>query len=383
MRTLRIDFTAGTPLPEGNFAGRTGEHNATELIITPPEEMTQCEGITKYVVAFMTEGKLIRTDFYPKTESFTVPLFSQLTRDHCLGLQIEGYDDDGNLLVKSPVVDNIRLEPSANGEGNIETDTENGSLVADVILNTQSRHDHGNKNLLDSISSETFDEISKNSQQRHEHANRHNLDALSDDHFVIMYLNQKARHEHSNADNLEKVSEDEDGSLIYNGNRYTTHEHSNADYLEKVSEDEDGSLIYNGNRYVKEKKTKTIELSIAEEQVGVLIENMMLFFYINLDYYTYSNTESPIKLGDKIVKVEFKTDIPEYPEWVDVTKLFPYDMYSPCNTYMDEPFVYDYEGSLYFLIMDFYTGKSNKFHTDAWLGVLDRLKITVLDESEN
>lgn len=351
MRTLRIDFTAGTPLPEGNFAGRTGEHNATELIITPPEEMTQCEGITKYVVAFMTEGKLIRTDFYPKAESFTVPLFSQLTQDHCLGLQIEGYDDEGNLLVKSPVVDNIRLEPSANGEGNIETDTENGSLVADVILNTQSRHDHGNKNLLDSISSETFDEISKNSQQRHEHANRHNLDALSDDHFVTMHLNQQARHEHSN-----------------------------KDYLEKVSEDEDGALIYNGSRYLREKKTKVINLSIWKDQVGVLIENMMLFFYINLDYYKALNIEPPIKLGDKILKVEFDRG---YPEWIDVTKLFPYNMYSLCNTYMDEPFLYDYEGSLYFLIMDFYTGKSNDFHTDAWLGTLDSLRITVLDESEN
>lgn len=153
MRTLRIDFTAENMLPDGNLAGRMGEHNATDLIITPPAEMAQCEEIVNYVAAFVTEGKIIRTDFYPKAEQITVSLCSQLTQDHSLSLQLEAYDGTGGLVVKSPIVSELRLLPSAGGDEE-EFDGESGGMVSQINLNTLSRHNHANSDVLDKFSEE-------------------------------------------------------------------------------------------------------------------------------------------------------------------------------------------------------------------------------------
>lgn len=162
MRTLRIDFTAENMLPDGNMAGRMGEHNATDLIITPPAEMAQCEEIVNYVAAFVTEGKIIRTDFYPKAEQITVSLCSQLTQDHSLSLQLEAYDGTGGLVVKSPIVSELRLLPSAGGDEE-EFDGESGGMVSQINLNTLSRHNHANSDVLDKFSEEngklTFDGV--------------------------------------------------------------------------------------------------------------------------------------------------------------------------------------------------------------------------------
>lgn len=148
MRTLRIDFTAENMLPDGDLAGRMGEHNATDLIITPPAEMTQCEEIVNYVAAFVTEGKIIRTDFYPKAETITVSLCSQLTQDHSLSLQLEAYDGTGGLVVKSPIVSELRLLPSAGGD-ETDFDGESGGMVSQINLNTLARHSHSNMGVLE------------------------------------------------------------------------------------------------------------------------------------------------------------------------------------------------------------------------------------------
>lgn len=151
MRTLRIDFTAENILPDGEYIGRIGEHNATHLIITPPSEMAECNDIINYVAAFVTEGKIIRSDFYPKAEQITIPLCSQLTQDHSLGVQLEGYDGTGGLVVKSAVVSELRLLPSAGGD-ETDFDGENGGIVSQINLNTLARHEHSNKSVLDGIS---------------------------------------------------------------------------------------------------------------------------------------------------------------------------------------------------------------------------------------
>lgn len=154
MRTLRIDFTAENMLPDGDYIGRIGEHNATDLIITPPAEMAECEEIINYVAAFVTEGKIIRSDFYPKAEQITVSLCSQLTQDHTLGVQLEGYDGTGGLVVKSAIISELRLLPSAGGD-ETDFDGENGGIVSQINLNTLARHEHTNKNVLDGISEES------------------------------------------------------------------------------------------------------------------------------------------------------------------------------------------------------------------------------------
>lgn len=150
MRTLRIDFTAENMLPDGEYAGRIGEHNATDLIITPPAEMAECEEIINYVAAFVTEGKIIRSDFYPKADTVTVSLCSQLTQDHTLGVQLEGYDGKGGLVVKSAIISELKLLPSAGGD-ETDFDGECGGIVSQINLNTLARHEHTNKKVLDSI----------------------------------------------------------------------------------------------------------------------------------------------------------------------------------------------------------------------------------------
>lgn len=147
-------------LPDGDMAGRMGEHNATDLIITPPAEMAQCDEIVNYVAAFVTEGKIIRTDFYPKAEQITVSLCSQLTQDHSLSLQLEAYDGTGSLVVKSPIVSELRLLPSAGGD-ETEFDGESGGMVSQINLNTLARHSHSNTGVLEKFGEEsgklTFD----------------------------------------------------------------------------------------------------------------------------------------------------------------------------------------------------------------------------------
>lgn len=150
MRTVRIDFTSENILPDGAVIGRMGEHNATDLVITPPAEMTECGEIVNYVAAFVTEGKIIRSDFYEKAEQITIPLCSQLTQDHSLSLQLEGYDGAGGLVVKSAIVSELTLLPSAGGD-ETDFDSENGGIVSQINLNTLARHEHSNKSLLDNF----------------------------------------------------------------------------------------------------------------------------------------------------------------------------------------------------------------------------------------
>lgn len=149
MRTVRIDFNAENILPDGDLVGRIGEHNATHLAITPTEEMSACDEITSYIAAFVTEGRIIRTDFYPKAEQITVPLCAQLTQGHTLSVQLEGYDGKGALVVKSPVA-LLRLLPSAGGD-EADYDSENGGLVSQINLNILARHSHENASVLDNL----------------------------------------------------------------------------------------------------------------------------------------------------------------------------------------------------------------------------------------
>lgn len=147
MRTLRIDFSCENMLPDGEYIGRIGEHNATTLIITPPAEMTECEAILNYVAAFVTEGKIIRSEFYPKAEQVEIPLCAQLTQDHSLSVQLEGYDGKGGLVVKSAVIGELKLLPSAGGDVT-DFDSENGGMVSQINLNTLARHEHSNAEIL-------------------------------------------------------------------------------------------------------------------------------------------------------------------------------------------------------------------------------------------
>ncbi len=148
MRTVKIDFAGTELLPNGNNLGFIGEHNATQLVIIPPAEMADSERIATYTVAFATGGKVIHTDPILKADEVTASLTCALTRDYHLAVQLEGYDSEGELVVKSPLVTGLRLSPSARGTG---AEADGGS--ADDSYNSGPGHSHTNKDVLDKLES--------------------------------------------------------------------------------------------------------------------------------------------------------------------------------------------------------------------------------------
>ena len=50
MRKVNINFTAEKMLPDGDCLGIKGDLNATELIITPPEELAENENVAGYFI---------------------------------------------------------------------------------------------------------------------------------------------------------------------------------------------------------------------------------------------------------------------------------------------------------------------------------------------
>lgn len=148
MRTLTIDFTSARLLPEGNDAGYVGEHNATQLKIIPPIEMADCESIATYVVAFATGKGVLYSDSFLKSEEITVSLTAKLTTDYYLGVQLEGYDSEGELVVKSPLVTQLQLSPSARGTG---CENDGGTIDGGFVT---AGHIHDNKDVLDGLSAD-------------------------------------------------------------------------------------------------------------------------------------------------------------------------------------------------------------------------------------
>lgn len=152
IRQITIDYTA--PLPEAPImAGYMGEHNATELLIVPPAELTGGE-VKSYTAAFETGGKIYRSrSFEPfePGEAIKIPLWQQLTAERLLCVQLEARGADGELIAKAPAVHGLTLLPSPRGAA-AETDTDSADLVSEVAANTAARHKHGNKPVLDKLS---------------------------------------------------------------------------------------------------------------------------------------------------------------------------------------------------------------------------------------
>lgn len=151
IRRITIDFTAENPVGQ-RVGGYLGEHNATELLIIPPPEMTENAAVTAYAAVFTTGGKRIVSRTYGNSEEICVPIWQQLTQNPVLNVQLEAYDGDGELVVKSPMV-YLALLPAARGA---ETEADYGSngIAAEIAENTKSRHSHDNKAVLDKLGSD-------------------------------------------------------------------------------------------------------------------------------------------------------------------------------------------------------------------------------------
>lgn len=136
MRSITIDFTK-SPISISNMVlGRKGEKNATQLIITPPTEMAADDsGIVKYCVAYQIgANRKTHSELHEKSETITVKLDKSVTRVNVLSLQLEGYDGEDTIIMKSELVKDLIFDASVEGE-----EYEGGSssnLGAQVAANT-------------------------------------------------------------------------------------------------------------------------------------------------------------------------------------------------------------------------------------------------------
>ena len=141
MEIFRIDFNLSNPFPDGKMLGECGEKNAVELIITPPDDLSSREEIRLYVVAFSTENGPVRYGPVPKAETITVPVSNALTVGTALSVQLEGYDSDGEFVIKSKVLTGITLANSI-----IESDAEMSDDKVEIP-----GHSHDNSDVLNSF----------------------------------------------------------------------------------------------------------------------------------------------------------------------------------------------------------------------------------------
>lgn len=159
MRTIIIDFTAENILPNGNTIGKQGEHNATELIIKPPAEMLNYENLKYISVVFSVGTMRITSEPIEASEEIRLILSRAYTSVNIVSVQLEGYDGNDNLLVKSERIEDLIFETSIGGT---EKDVDNSAPLSQAInLNTLARHTHENKDVLALIGQEggnlTFD----------------------------------------------------------------------------------------------------------------------------------------------------------------------------------------------------------------------------------
>lgn len=145
MENFRIDFTLSNPFPDGKLLGEVGEKNAGQLIITPPENLASREEIRLYVVAFSTERGPFRYGPVPKSDTVTVPVDKNLTVGTALSVQLEGYDENGEFLIKSPVLSGIMISSSIGDCGSSDGTNPDGDSVIPG-------HFHKNLEVLDSLS---------------------------------------------------------------------------------------------------------------------------------------------------------------------------------------------------------------------------------------
>lgn len=153
MRIFRIDYTnADNMFPDGDIVGYYGEHNATQLVITPPQEMTDCADVASYRIAFgLTNCRAVRSETLEKTEAVSFLLFAQITRSETISVQLEGYGTDGNLVMKSETAKKLKFSDSVSGT-EITANGKASDLSTEVSANTAARHTHENVATLGALS---------------------------------------------------------------------------------------------------------------------------------------------------------------------------------------------------------------------------------------
>ena len=120
MRQINIDFSQTNPANGNKILGYRGEHKATQLIITPPEVMTQNADICSYrvVFGFECDNPYSSTDWYRSIggDEVVLEIPSAVTSHSVVSLQLEGYGESGDLLIKSSTLYGFVFESSVYGD---------------------------------------------------------------------------------------------------------------------------------------------------------------------------------------------------------------------------------------------------------------------------
>lgn len=195
MRQIAIDFKT-SPIE----AGYLGEHNATEIVVAKPSDLSGLQ----FSVAFQTNGEVIHSKYFSADEEIRVSLWQQLTQDNVLGVQLESYDENGAYIGKSATV-RLLLKNSVHGT-DVVADADNPDVYSEIAQNSSFRETlEDNLNTLDKlttsetgkllfdgkliegsgcgsgggeVSSELIEQIEANTEARHIHTNKATLDRL-------------------------------------------------------------------------------------------------------------------------------------------------------------------------------------------------------------
>lgn len=111
--------------------GKTGEHNATQLVITPPSELSEDIRTDHYRIAFFSAGKTVLSENITG-EELSVALSSSITKNPRLSLQLIAYDDEGEFIGKSKKIDGFLFEPSISSTA-IEIGGENNDIASEIV----------------------------------------------------------------------------------------------------------------------------------------------------------------------------------------------------------------------------------------------------------
>ena len=329
IRNFRILFpSADNILPDGDFAGYVGEHNATLLEITPPKEMTDCEDIATYRIAFeLTNCRAVHSDPITKAVSISMLLPAQVTSSKVISVQLEGYSTDNNLVAKSEKISKIKFYPSVCG---VETGADNKpfGIVAEVTANTQARHKHSNAAVLDSLSDsggtlqyngKPISGVTVDSKLSGSSTNpvqnkvvKAKFDAT--DKKITEAVNKASANETAIKDAEKKIPE-------------------NSELLNRFSDG--GVLLYNGIP-VGEKPTATIELSVSDNGIDGVIDDAGNKCVL----IQYRDTGTEIPAGTKIETIEFLIN----GKWIDIHGMAELDR-TPCAIALHKVFSWDEYGA--------------------------------------
>lgn len=142
MRTIKIDFTSGTPRIEcgSSAAGIQGEHRASELVIILPPDMPS--GLS-YRLAFDPGGMSDTLSLTDGELRYELP--QSITQHDAVSMTVEGYEGDERIY-KSVMVE-LYFDAAVDTDNPVDADGH--SIGAEVAANTLARHSHSNKETLD------------------------------------------------------------------------------------------------------------------------------------------------------------------------------------------------------------------------------------------